>query len=91
MTHKETVKRNIGLTFDYVNFLIDNNTEVEKLPVNFNVEFIEKDFSKTEPKQEVQTKSSYLNKKYIRVKNSFDITIQFFSFTLIIKQPVAVL
>ena len=88
MTRKEIVKRNIGLTFDYVNFLIDNIAEVEKLPVNFNVEFIEKDFSKTEPKQEVQTTTPLLNKKYIRVKNSFDIAIQF-SFTLIMKQPVA--
>ena len=75
MTNKETVERKIGLTFDYVNFLIDNKAEVEKLPENFNLEFVEKDFSKTEPKQEVQTTTPLLNKKYIRVKNSFDIAM----------------
>jgi len=37
MTHKETVKRKIGLTFDYVNFLIENKEEVENLPDNFNL------------------------------------------------------
>ncbi|MDR0231435.1 MAG: hypothetical protein LBI82_04875 [Dysgonamonadaceae bacterium] len=46
MTHKETVKRNIGLTFDFVNYLIDNQTEIEKLPSGFTLEFIKKDSSK---------------------------------------------
>lgn len=73
MTHKETVERNIGLTFDYVNYLIDNKEEVEKLPENFKLEFIEKDFPKIEHKQEQQLSASpILNKKYVRVKNSFD-------------------
>ena len=44
MTNKETIKRNIGLTFDFVNHLIDDQSELEKLPDNFTVEFIEKDF-----------------------------------------------
>ena len=41
MTPKETVDRNIGLTFDFVNYLIDNNEELNKLPDNFQLEFIE--------------------------------------------------
>ena len=44
MTNKETVERKIGLTFDYVNFLIDNPSMVENLPINFKLEIIEKDF-----------------------------------------------
>jgi hypothetical protein len=42
MTNKETVERKIGLTFDYVNFLIDNPSMVKNLPVNFNLEIIKK-------------------------------------------------
>ena len=75
MTHKETVERNIGLTFDYVNYLIDNKVEVEKLPENFKLEFIEKDFPKIEHKQEQLPLSTTVNKKYVRVKNSFDVAI----------------
>lgn len=75
MTHKETVGRNIGLTFDYVNFLIDNKEEIEKLPETFMVEFLEKDFPKIEHKQESLSTSHPQSKKYVLVKNSFDITI----------------
>ncbi|GHT54031.1 hypothetical protein AGMMS49982_18050 [Bacteroidia bacterium] len=46
MTHKEKVTRNIGLTFDFVNYLLDNESEIDKLPDNFKVEFKEKDFPK---------------------------------------------
>lgn len=45
MTNKETVERNIGLTFDFVNHLIENPYLVENLPEDFKLlEFIEKDF-----------------------------------------------
>ena len=74
MTNKETIERNIGLTFDYVNFLIDNKEEIEKLPDNFKIEFIEKDFTKTEHKQ-AQTTTPNLQNKYVRVKNSFDVAL----------------
>jgi hypothetical protein len=72
MTNKETVKRNIGLTFDFVNHLIDNPTLAEHLPQNFNIEFIEKDFPNIEKKQ--NEKGSSLKKKYIRVRNSFELS-----------------
>ena len=74
MTHKETVERNIGLTFDYVNYLIDNKDELEKLPDNFKLEFIEKDFVKIEHKQ-LQTTTPTLQNKYVRVRNSFDVAL----------------
>jgi len=72
MTHKETIERNIGLTFDFVNHLIDNKEEIEKLPDNFKLEFIEKDFSKIEHKQS-QTTAPSMQSKYVRVRNSFDV------------------
>jgi len=70
MTNKETVERKIGLTFDYVNFLIDNPSMLETLPEKFKLEIIEKDFPRREtvklkkdPKQTRQT---------IRVLNTFE-------------------
>ena len=72
MTHKETIERNIGLTFDFVNYLIDNKGEIDILPDNFKLEFIEKDFSKVEHKQ-LQTTTPSLQNKYVKVRNSFDV------------------
>jgi len=68
MTHKEKVERNIGLTFDFVNYLIDNKSEMEKLPDNFNLKFIEKDFPM---RQSLQKGSTQMTERYVRVKNSF--------------------
>jgi len=72
MTNKETVERNIGLTFDFVNYLIDNKSEMEKLPDNFTVEFVEKDFPKLQRRHLADDKvTSSPKKKFIQVKNSF--------------------
>ena len=70
MTRKETVERNIGLTFDFVNYLIDNKSEIETLPDNFNLKFIEKDFPKRQCLQR-ESKKTPLQEQYVRVKNSF--------------------
>jgi len=71
MTNKETIERNIGLTFDFVNHLIDNKSELEKLPDNFTIEFVEKDFPKLQRRQSVNQDKPDTGKKYIQVKNSF--------------------
>ena len=71
MTHKETVERNIGLTFDFVNHLIDNNTELEKLPDKFNLKFIEKDFSEHQNQHKNNRQTTTLQEQYVRVRNSF--------------------
>jgi len=73
MTHKETVERNIGLTFDFVNYLIENKEEVNMLPDNFKLEFIEKDFTKIEQKQTQVVSNLNLQQKYVRVRNTFDV------------------
>lgn len=70
MTNKETVERNIGLTFDFVNHLIDNPNLADNLPENFKLDFIEKDFPNVEKKQEEQ--GSKIKRKYVRVRNSFE-------------------
>jgi hypothetical protein len=35
MTNKKIIEKNIGLTFDFVNHLIDNKSDLEKLPDKF--------------------------------------------------------
>ena len=65
MTKKETINRNIGLTFDYIREIIKNPSLAETLPSYCEIEFIEKDFP-------IKNEST-LNKKYIiKVKNSFE-------------------
>ncbi len=44
MTKKETVNRNIGLTFDFVREIIKNPSIINDLPETCEIEFIEKDF-----------------------------------------------
>ena len=73
MTNKETIERNIGLTFDFVNYLIDNSFVADNLPDNFKLEFIEKDFPNIEKKEHSQTDSK-VKRKYVRVRNTFELT-----------------
>jgi len=72
MTNKETIERNIGLTFDFVNHLMDNPTIAENLPADFKLEFIEKDFPNLEKKDHLETDSKVI-RKLVRVRNSFEI------------------
>ncbi len=74
MTNKETVERNIGLTFDFVNHLIDNLTLAENLPDDFKLEFIEKDFPNIEKKGQSELEPK-VKRKYVRVRNTFEISI----------------
>lgn len=69
MTNKEQITRNIGLTFDWVNQLIDNPEELKNLPDNFKVEFVEKDFPKVE-----KDKNAEKNTKFVKVRNQFELT-----------------
>lgn len=73
MTNKETVERNIGLTFDFVNYLVDNPNVAENLPDEFKLEFVEKDFPKNEKKEKVKSGSKFKS-KYVRVRNTFELT-----------------
>ena len=72
MTNKETVERNIGLTFDFVNQLIEKPELTERLQDEFDIEFIEKDFPNLERK-EPSAKMSGIRKKLVRVRNTFDL------------------
>ena len=72
MTNKENINRNIGLTFDFVRYLIDNLNLIEKLPDEFILEFVEKDFSNNfqhSPKVFKKQKETF-----VRVRNTFEIS-----------------
>jgi hypothetical protein len=72
MTNKETIERNIGLTFDFVEYLVDSPSTTDSLPDKFDLEFIEKDFPKIEKNEGIES-DSQLKKKYVKVKNSFEL------------------
>ena len=73
MTNKETIERNLGLTFDFVNYLIDNPSVTDSLPEDFKLEFIEKDFPNIEKKEQSQADSKVV-RKFVRVRNAFELT-----------------
>ncbi|MHC1776476.1 MAG: hypothetical protein AB9834_13820 [Lentimicrobium sp.] len=72
MTNKETVERNIGLTMDFVNHLIDNPVVANNLPDFFRLEFAEKDFPRIEHKQETGSGANVV-RKIVRVRNNFEL------------------
>lgn len=48
MTKKETVSRNIGLSFDFIRQVVKEPGLLDKVPDGSSLEFIEKDFVKKE-------------------------------------------
>ncbi|MDR3328879.1 MAG: hypothetical protein LBS63_02065 [Prevotellaceae bacterium] len=73
MTQQEATNRNIGLTFDFVNYLLDNPNDLERLPDNFALEFREKDFPTPEcPQATPSAAPQKLARKYVQVKNTFE-------------------
>ena len=71
MTNKENINRNIGLTFDFVRYLIDNPKEIDNLPDEFILEFVDKDFSN---KIKPTTKGLKHKETFVRVRNTFEIS-----------------
>lgn len=71
MTNKETVTRNIGLTFDFVSYLIDNPGLINSLPDKFKLNFVESDFT-TVSKNGLGKGKKRVTEKYVKVKNTFE-------------------
>ena len=67
MTNKETVERNIGLTFDFLRQVLKDPSMLDEIPNGIVIEFVEKDFSKKE------TKISAKPKRYLKVKSQFEL------------------
>lgn len=66
MTNKETINKNIELTFDFVRQIIDTPSIVEQLPDKCEIDFIGRDFSSIPDKQ-------LKKKSLIKVNNAFEI------------------
>jgi len=65
MTKKETINRNIGLTFDFIRQVIKDSTLLDKIQSGSTLEFVDKDFVKKENKnfEKRTTKRTYLKVK----------------------------
>jgi len=68
MTKKETINRNIGLTFDFIRQAVNEPDLLNKIPDGFVLEFVKKDFVKKEKKGSGKKK-----RKYLRVKSRLEI------------------
>lgn len=69
MTNKEIINRNIGLSFDFVKAACDDLSIIERIPNGAILEFVEKDF----PRRESDTTKRVHPRKYIKVKNEFEV------------------
>lgn len=67
MNNKEFTERNIGLTFDFLRQVTRDPSIVESIPDGAIIEFIDKDFSKTEYPHSVKPN------RYIKVMNQFEL------------------
>ena len=72
MTNKETIERNIGLTFDLVNQIIDSPANLDNLPDNGSIQFVEKDFPALKSKNIKYRRKS--KSKKVHVRNTFQLS-----------------
>lgn len=56
MTRKEYAERNIGMTFDFIKYLIDHPDVIDRIPDGAELDFIDKDMP-FKVKQQLKTKN----------------------------------
>lgn len=66
MTNKETVTRNIGLTFDFIRQIVDNPEIIDNIDNNSTIEFLQKDYPEREKSRQI------IPGKFIKVKRNFE-------------------
>lgn len=67
MTNKETVNRNIGLTFDFARQIVKNPELIDKLKDNSTIEFLQKDYPEREHTKQI------IADRFIKVKRNFEL------------------
>jgi len=67
MTNKETVNRNIGLTFDFIKQVVRNPEIMDSIEDNSTIEFLQKDYPEREKSKQV------IADKFIKVKRKFEL------------------
>jgi hypothetical protein len=68
MTHKEQIQRDLAITFDFVEQLIDNPDILDKIPEGAAITFI--DDENIKPEKRI---NSGITKKYVKVKRHFEL------------------
>ena len=66
MTNKETINRNIGLTFDFVRQLVENPELIQQVEDDSVIEFLQKDYPEREGTSQI------IADKFIKVKRNFE-------------------
>ena len=67
MTNKETVNRNLGLSFDFIRQIVKNPEMIDKIKNNSTIEFLQKDYPEREKTKQV------IADKFIKVKRNFEL------------------
>ena len=66
MTNKETVNRNVGLSFDFIRQIVKNPEMIDKIENNSTIEFLQKDYPEREKTKRI------IADKFIKVKRNFE-------------------
>ncbi len=66
MTNKETVNRNIGLTFDFLRQIVKNPGFIDEVKDYSTIEFLQKDYPERENTKRI------IADKFIKVKRNFE-------------------
>jgi hypothetical protein len=66
MTNKETVNRNVGLSFDFIRQIVKNPTMIDEIENNSTIEFLQKDYPEREKTKRI------IADKFIKVKRDFE-------------------
>lgn len=66
MTNKETINRNIGLTFDFIKQIVKNPELINNIKDDSTIEFLQKDYPERERTKRI------IADKFIRVKRDFE-------------------
>jgi hypothetical protein len=67
MTNKETINRNIGLTFNLARQIMENPGLLNEISDKSTIEFLQKDYPEREHRK------SIMADKFIRVKRCFEL------------------
>jgi len=66
MTNKETVNRNLGLSFDFIRQIVKNPEMIDRIENNSTIEFLQKDYPEREKTKRI------IADKFIKVKRNFE-------------------
>lgn len=66
MTNKETVNRNVGLSFDFISQIVKNPKMIDEIENDSTIEFLQKDYPERENTKRI------IADKFIKVKRDFE-------------------